>query len=58
MIAGVGVHSVVFGLAGETALGKLVAGLSLALFKPFCVGDIVERNTPTKLKTATAEENS
>src|SRR5262249_43750204 len=58
LLAGVSVVSVVVGLAAQSTLGNLVAGLSLVLYRPIRVGDRVQLNTPKGLVTATAENVS
>jgi small-conductance mechanosensitive channel len=55
LLAGVGVVSVVLGLAAQNTLGNLVAGLSLVLYRPIRVGDNVQLTTPRGLTTATVE---
>lgn len=55
LLAGVSVVSVVLGLAAQSTLGNLVAGLSLVLYRPFRVGDNVQLNSPKGLVTATVE---
>ena len=42
MLAGVGVASVVVGLAAQSTLGNLIAGISLVLYRPFKIGDRVQ----------------
>ena len=54
-LAGVGVVSVVLGLAAQNTLGNLVAGLSLVLYRPIQIGDNIQLNTPRGLTTATVE---
>src|SRR5580698_6461903 len=51
MLAGVGVASVVVGLAAQSTLGNLIAGISLILYRPFKVGDRVQVSAPTGLET-------
>ena len=53
LLAGVGVVSVIIGLAAQTTLGNLIAGISLVLYRPFKIGDRVQLNTPAGLKIAT-----
>ena len=55
LLAGVGVISVVLGLAAQNTLGNLIAGLSLVLYRPISVGDTIQLNTPKGLVTATVE---
>jgi small-conductance mechanosensitive channel len=46
LLAGVSVASIVIGLAAQSTLGNLVAGLSLLLYRPFQIGDRVQLNIP------------
>lgn len=55
LLAGVGVVSVVLGLAAQNTLGNLIAGLSLVLYRPIRVGDTVQLTTPRGLSTATQQ---
>ncbi len=58
LLAGVSVVSVVLGFAAQNTLGNLVAGVSLVLYRPFRVGDIVQLNSPKGVITATVEQVS
>lgn len=51
MLAGVGVASVVVGLAAQSTLGNLIAGVSLVLYRPFKIGDRVQVTAPSGLET-------
>jgi small-conductance mechanosensitive channel len=51
LLAGVGVASVVIGLAAQSTLGNLIAGISLILYRPFKLGDRVQVAAPTGLET-------
>jgi small conductance mechanosensitive channel len=51
MLAGVGVASVVVGLAAQSTLGNLIAGVSLVLYRPFKIGDRVQVSAPSGLET-------
>lgn len=55
LLAGVGIASVVLGLAAQNTLGNLVAGLSLVLYRPIRVGDNIQMSSPKGLVTATVE---
>jgi small conductance mechanosensitive channel len=46
VLAGVSVASIVVGLAAQSTLGNLIAGVSLLLYRPFQVGDRVQVNAP------------
>jgi small-conductance mechanosensitive channel len=48
LLAGVGLVSVIVGLAAQTTLGNLVAGISLVLYKPFRRGDRLQVAAPNK----------
>jgi small conductance mechanosensitive channel len=47
LLAGAGVASVVIGLAAQSTLGNLVAGISIALYRPFRLGDTLQVTAPT-----------
>jgi small-conductance mechanosensitive channel len=47
LLAGAGVVSIIIGLAAQNALGNLIAGFSLVLYRPFRVGDEVQINLST-----------
>ena len=47
MLAGAGVASVVIGLAAQSTLGNLVAGISITIYRPFNLGDTLQVTTPT-----------
>ena len=49
LLAGVSVASIVIGLAAQSTLGNLIAGVVLLLYRPFQVGDQVQLNTPKGL---------
>jgi small-conductance mechanosensitive channel len=51
VLASMGVFSVVVGLAAQSTLGNLIAGISLILYRPFKVGDRVQVTAPTGLET-------
>jgi small-conductance mechanosensitive channel len=51
LLAGVGVASVVIGLAAQSTLGNLIAGISLILYRPFKTGDRVQVSVPTGQET-------
>jgi small-conductance mechanosensitive channel len=55
LLAGVGVASIVFGMAAQSTLSNLVAGLSLLLYHPVRVGDRIQLMTPKGLEIATVE---
>jgi small conductance mechanosensitive channel len=51
LLASLGVASVVVGLAAQSTLGNLIAGVSLILYRPFKIGDRVQVTAPTGLET-------
>lgn len=58
LLAGVGVVSVVVGLAAQSTLSNLVAGLSLVLYRPIRVGERIQLTTPRGLATGTVDRVS
>lgn len=55
LLAGVSVASVVFGLAASSTLGNLIAGVSLLLYFPYRVGDVLRLQVAGATETATIE---
>jgi small conductance mechanosensitive channel len=49
------VASVVIGLAAQSTLGNLVAGISITIYKPFRLGDTVQVATPTGTEIGVVE---
>ena len=47
------IASVIVGLAAQSTLGNMIAGLALLLYRPFEAGDQVQLNTPKGLQTGT-----
>jgi small conductance mechanosensitive channel len=54
-LASAGVLSVVVGLAAQSTLGNLIAGISLVLYRPFKLGDQLQVTAPTGLETGFVE---
>jgi small conductance mechanosensitive channel len=54
-LAGVSVISVVVGLAAQNTLGNLIAGISLLLYRPFKVGDLLKVPAPGGVETGVVE---
>ncbi|HEY3915323.1 MAG TPA: mechanosensitive ion channel family protein [Verrucomicrobiae bacterium] len=54
-LASVGVVSVVVGMAAQSTLSNLVAGISLVLYRPFRIGDRVQVSAPTGPEIGTIE---
>jgi small-conductance mechanosensitive channel len=47
LLAGASVASVVIGLAAQSTLGNLVAGVSITIYRPFRLGDTLQIAAPT-----------
>jgi len=47
MLAGASVASIVLGLAAQSTLGNLVAGISILIYRPFRLGDLLQISAPT-----------
>lgn len=58
LLTGASVASVVIGLAAQSTLGNLVAGISITLYKPFRLGDLLEVSAPTGAEIGTVEQIS
>lgn len=56
MLASAGLVSLVIGLAAQNTLGNMIAGLSLLLYRPFAIGDVLTLNTPTGKETGAVRE--
>jgi small-conductance mechanosensitive channel len=56
LLASAGLVSLVIGLAAQSTLGNLIAGISLILYRPFGIGDVLTLNAPTGKETATVRE--
>jgi small conductance mechanosensitive channel len=55
MLASAGVASIVVGLAAQNTLGNVVAGVSLLMYRPFRVQDLVQVTAASGLETGTIE---
>lgn len=55
MLAGASVASIVLGLAAQTTLGNLVAGISILIYRPFRLGDLLQISAPTGTEIGTVE---
>jgi small-conductance mechanosensitive channel len=55
MLAGAGVASVVIGLAAQSTLGNLVAGVSITIYRPFRLGDTLQVAAPTGTEIGVVE---
>src|SRR3984885_4037894 len=58
LLAGAGVASVVIGLAAQSTLGNLVAGISMTIYRPFRLGDILQVAAPTGTEIGIVEHIS
>lgn len=56
LLTGVSVASILVGLAAQSTLGNLVAGLSLLLYRPFQIGDLVQLTVPAGVQTGKIED--
>lgn len=55
LLAGASIASVVIGLAAQSTLGNLVAGLAITIYRPFRLGDRLQVATPTGTEIGTVE---
>ena len=55
LLAGASVASVVIGLAAQSTLGNLVAGIAITIYRPFRLGDTLQVATPTGSDIGTVE---
>jgi len=55
LLAGASVASVVIGLAAQSTLGNLVAGVAITIYRPFRLGDTLQVSAPTGAETGTVE---
>jgi len=55
LLAGAGVASVVIGLAAQSTLGNLVAGLAITIYRPFRLGDTLQVTAPTGTEVGTVQ---
>lgn len=55
LLASVSVASIVIGMAAQSTLGNLIAGISMIFYKPFRLGDRIQINAPTGQETGTVE---
>lgn len=56
LLASAGVISLVIGLAAQNTLGQLIAGISLLLYRPFGIGDVIVLCAPTGKETGAVRE--
>lgn len=55
LLTGASIASVLVGLAAQSTLGNLVAGVSIALYRPFRLGDTLQVSAPTGTETGIVE---
>jgi small-conductance mechanosensitive channel len=55
LLAGASIASVVFGLAAQSTLGNLVAGIAITLYRPFRLGDTLQVGAPTGTEIGSVE---
>src|SRR5579885_2276817 len=55
MLAGASIASIVLGLAAQSTLGNLIAGISILIYRPFRLGDLLQINGPTGPEIGTVE---
>ncbi|MBV8405153.1 MAG: mechanosensitive ion channel family protein [Gammaproteobacteria bacterium] len=55
LLTGAGIASVVIGLAAQSTLGNLVAGIAITLYRPFRLGDRLLVSAPTGSEIGTVE---
>jgi small-conductance mechanosensitive channel len=55
LLAGASVASVVIGLAAQSTLGNLVAGVSITIYRPFRLGDTLQLAAPTGAEVGVVE---
>jgi small conductance mechanosensitive channel len=58
LLAGASVASVVLGLAAQSTLGNLVAGIAITIYRPFRLGDTLQVTAPTGTEIGTVEQIS
>jgi small-conductance mechanosensitive channel len=58
LLASVSVVSIVIGMAMQSTLGNMIAGVALLIYRPFKVGDTLQVTAPTGLETGKIESIS
>jgi small-conductance mechanosensitive channel len=58
MLASASVLSIIIGLAAQSTLGNLVAGIALLFYRPFGIGDVLTVNALNGKETGTVQEFS
>jgi small conductance mechanosensitive channel len=55
LLAGASIASVVIGLAAQSTLGNLVAGVAITIYRPFRLGDTLQMASPTGTEIGSVE---
>jgi small-conductance mechanosensitive channel len=55
LLAGASIASVVIGLAAQSTLGNLVAGVAITIYRPFRLGDTLQITSPTGTEIGTVD---
>ncbi|MGH8230783.1 MAG: mechanosensitive ion channel family protein [Steroidobacteraceae bacterium] len=55
LLAGASIASVIIGLAAQSTLGNLVAGIAMTIYRPFRLGDTLQLTAPTGTEIGTVE---
>ncbi len=55
LLAGASIASVVIGLAAQSTLGNLVAGIAITIYRPFRLGDTIQVAAPTGTEIGSVE---
>jgi len=55
LLTGASIASVVIGLAAQSTLGNLVAGVAITLYRPFRLGDRLQVSAPTGTEVGNVE---
>jgi small conductance mechanosensitive channel len=58
LLAGASIASVVIGLAAQSTLGNLIAGISITIYRPFRLGDTLQLTAPTGTEVGVVESIS
>ena len=58
LLAGASIASVVIGLAAQSTLGNLIAGIAITIYRPFRLGERLQVATPTGTEVGTVEQLS
>ena len=58
LLAGASVASVILGLAAQSTLGNLVAGIAITIYRPFRLGDTLQVSAPTGTEIGAVEQIS